>query len=105
MHVLLVVSQVERSRGEPHDLLAVQMLGISISSTPVAVNHATADIAVFLMIGAMRQAQKPLAGVRAGKWRGDFTLGHDPNKKVLGIIGMGGIGRVGFPPLNICAQK
>jgi D-3-phosphoglycerate dehydrogenase len=58
------------------------------------VNHATADIAIFLMIGALRQVQKPLAGVRAGKWRGDFTLGHDPNKKVLGIIGMGGIGRV-----------
>lgn len=49
------------------------------------------------MIGALRQVQKPLAGVRAGKWRGDFILGHDPNKKILGIIGMGGIGRVNFP--------
>jgi len=68
--------------------------GIKITSTPGAVNHATADIAIFLMIGALRQAHKPLAGIRAGKWRGDFTLGHDPNKKILGIIGMGGIGRV-----------
>ncbi|PMD33450.1 hypothetical protein L207DRAFT_557950 [Hyaloscypha variabilis F] len=67
--------------------------GIKITSTPGAVNHATADIAIFLMIGALRQAHKPLAGIRAGKWRGDFTLGHDPNKKILGIIGMGGIGR------------
>jgi lactate dehydrogenase-like 2-hydroxyacid dehydrogenase len=29
-----------------------------------------------------------------GKWRGQFSLGHDPQGKTLGIIGMGGIGRV-----------
>lgn len=28
----------------------------------------------------------------AGKWRGNFSLGHDPKNKVLGILGMGGIG-------------
>jgi glyoxylate reductase len=28
----------------------------------------------------------------SGKWRGDFSLGHDPKNKVLGILGMGGIG-------------
>lgn len=27
-----------------------------------------------------------------GNWRGDFTLGHDPKNKTLGILGMGGIG-------------
>ena len=53
------------------------------------------------MIGALRQAHKPLAGIRAGKWRGEFTLGHDPNKKILGIIGMGGIGRVSTILLTI----
>jgi glyoxylate reductase len=26
------------------------------------------------------------------KWRGNFQLGHDPKNKVLGILGMGGIG-------------
>jgi D-3-phosphoglycerate dehydrogenase len=46
------------------------------------------------MIGALRQAQKPISAIRSGKWRGDFTLGHDPKKKILGIIGMGGIGKV-----------
>ena len=60
----------------------------------MAVNHATADIAIFLMIGALRRIQKPLTGIREGRWRGDFTLGHDPNKKILGILGMGGIGSV-----------
>lgn len=68
--------------------------GIAISSTPVAVNDATADVAMFLMIGALRQINKPMKGILAGEWRGKgFGLGHDPRNKVLGILGMGGIGR------------
>jgi hypothetical protein len=57
-----------------------------------AFNHATADIAIFLMIEALLQAYKPLASIRASNWRGDFTSGRDPNKKILGTIGIGGIG-------------
>jgi hypothetical protein len=41
-------------------------VGIAVSSTPVAVNHATADVGIFLMIGALRQAYVPLAALRAG---------------------------------------
>ena len=41
--------------------------GIAVSSTPVAVNHATADVGIFLMIGALRQAYVPLAAIRAGE--------------------------------------
>jgi len=41
--------------------------GIAVSSTPVAVNHATADVAIFLMIGALRQAYIPLTAIRAGE--------------------------------------
>ncbi len=29
----------------------------------------------------------------AGKWRGNFSLAHDPKGKTLGILGMGGIGQ------------
>ena len=43
------------------------MLGISVSSTPVAVNNATADVGIFLMIGALRQAYVPLAAIRTGR--------------------------------------
>lgn len=60
----------------------------------MVVDHATADIAIFLMIGALRQAHKPLSGIREGNWKGKHTLGHDPRGKTLGILGMGGIGRV-----------
>lgn len=31
--------------------------------------------------------------LREGKWRGAAPLGHDPEGKTLGILGMGGIGR------------
>ncbi|CRG89407.1 hypothetical protein PISL3812_06443 [Talaromyces islandicus] len=72
---------------------AVTSAGIAVSSTPVAVNNATADVGIFLMIGALRQAHVPLSSIRAGEWLGKSTLGHDPEGKVLGILGMGGIGR------------
>jgi D-3-phosphoglycerate dehydrogenase len=39
---------------------------IAVSSTPVAVNNATADVGIFLMIGALRQAYVPIAAIRAG---------------------------------------
>ncbi|KAH1627253.1 hypothetical protein KXX21_002488 [Aspergillus fumigatus] len=75
------------------DIPACSEKGIAVSSTPVAVNHATADVGIFLMIGALRQAYIPLSALRAGQWQGKTTLGHDPQGKVLGILGMGGIGR------------
>ena len=77
-----------------------------MSSTPIAVNNATADIAIFLLIGALRQIQIPITAIREGKWRGSTGLGHDPRDKTLGILGMGGIGQArsfdafGFSPLT-----
>ncbi len=68
--------------------------GIAISSTPIAVDDATADVAIFLMLGALRQITIPMTAIRDGKWRGETSIGHDPRGKTLGILGMGGIGRV-----------
>ena len=76
------------------DIQAVNDRQISVSSTPVAVDDATADVAIFLMLGALRQAHIPYTALREGKWRGNAVLGNDPKDKVLGILGMGGIGRV-----------
>ncbi|TGZ85521.1 hypothetical protein EX30DRAFT_26274 [Ascodesmis nigricans] len=67
--------------------------GITVSHTPKAVDAATADTALLLLLSALRHAWIPSSNLRAGKWRGDdFPLGHDPEGKVLGILGMGGIG-------------
>lgn len=46
------------------------------------------------MLGALRRVTQPFLSVRKGEWRGKgYQLGHDPKKKVLGILGMGGIGQ------------
>lgn len=66
-----------------------------ISNVPVAVDDATADTGIFLMLGALRNFNAPMANLRRGDFRGKTAppLGHDPQGKVLGILGMGGIGR------------
>ncbi|KAK2792884.1 hypothetical protein FQN52_002562 [Onygenales sp. PD_12] len=74
------------------DVKACSEKRILVSSTPRAVNHATADVAIFLMIGALRQMHIPLTSIRSGEWQGKMKLGRDPKGKVLGILGMGGIG-------------
>jgi glyoxylate reductase len=66
-----------------------------VSNVPTAVDDATADVNMFLIIGALRNFNSSMGALREGKWRGQPLprLGHDPEGKVLGILGMGGIGR------------
>jgi len=68
--------------------------GIRVSNVPAAVDAATADTAIYLMLGALRNFNLPLLNLRKGEFRGKTPppLGHDPEGKVLGILGMGGIG-------------
>ncbi|QUC20920.1 uncharacterized protein UV8b_05161 [Ustilaginoidea virens] len=65
---------------------------ISVSNTPTAVDAATANTAIFLILGALRRAWIPQLALREGKWRGASPLGRDPHHLTLGILGMGGIG-------------
>ncbi|KAF8422025.1 D-isomer specific 2-hydroxyacid dehydrogenase [Tirmania nivea] len=68
--------------------------GIRVSNVPTAVDDATADVNMFLIIGALRNFNVGMMALRRNEWRGKNTaLGHDPEGKVLGILGMGGIGR------------
>jgi glyoxylate reductase len=50
---------------------------------------------MFLILGALRGFNTAMLALRDGKWRGSPSppLGHDPEGKTLGILGMGGIGR------------
>lgn len=77
------------------DVPACTRREIRVSNTPTAVDDATADIGIFLMLGALRNLAASMASLRAGQWRGKTlpALGHDPQGKTLGILGMGGIGR------------
>jgi len=68
---------------------------LRVSNVPTAVDDATADTAMFLMLGALRNFNPAMTTLRKGEWRGKpaVAFGHDPQGKVLGILGMGGIGR------------
>jgi glyoxylate reductase len=50
---------------------------------------------MFLILGALRGFNPGMLSIRDGQWRGNPLppLGHDPEGKTLGILGMGGIGR------------
>ncbi|KAL4965043.1 D-mandelate dehydrogenase-like dehydrogenase [Aspergillus stella-maris] len=68
---------------------------LRVSNVPTAVDDATADVNMFLILGALRNFNYGMHALRQGDWRGKTLprLGHDPENKVLGILGMGGIGR------------
>ena len=70
--------------------------GIMVTNTPGAVTEATADIALMLMLMAARRASEGEAMLRSGNWAGwepTQFLGLHMSGKVLGIIGMGRIGK------------
>ncbi|QSZ29044.1 hypothetical protein DSL72_003554 [Monilinia vaccinii-corymbosi] len=77
------------------DVHACTARDIRVSNVPTAVDDATADCNMFLILGALRGFSTSMMALRAGHWRGSPAppLGHDPQGKILGILGMGGIGR------------
>lgn len=71
--------------------------GIQLAHCPDSVTGSTADANIFLMLGAMRKFDQGRQLLLADKWpSGGFGAGIKegitPSGKVLGIIGMGGIG-------------
>lgn len=78
------------------DLQAARDEGIVISNTPDVLTEATADIAMLLILSATRRAYAAERRLRAGQWSGFSIvdgLGVGLQGKVLGIVGMGRIGR------------
>ncbi|KAH8598823.1 D-isomer specific 2-hydroxyacid dehydrogenase [Bisporella sp. PMI_857] len=77
------------------DVHACTARDIRVSNVPTAVDDATADVNMFLILGALRGFNTSMVALRNNHWRGSPPppLGHDPQGKVLGILGMGGIGR------------
>ncbi|KAH6653009.1 putative 2-hydroxyacid dehydrogenase [Truncatella angustata] len=75
------------------DHRACAQRGIILTYAPDPVTEATADLAIWLLLGALRQLNPSLRSLRAGNFKKGVDFGHDPQGKVLGIIGMGRIGR------------
>lgn len=51
------------------DVAACTKRGISVSSTPIAVNDATADVAIWLMLGALRNIKQSYMAVNSGGYQ------------------------------------
>jgi len=78
------------------DLAAAAARGIAVRNTPDVLSTATAELALTLMLMAARRAGEGERRLRAGEWTGltpTYLLGRGVCGKVLGIFGMGRIGR------------
>ena len=78
------------------DVAAARSAGLEVTNTPGAVTDATADIAMTLILMSARRAAEGERLVRAGRWTGwhpTQMLGLHVSGKVLGVVGMGRIGK------------
>lgn len=78
------------------DMASAAARGIAVTNTPDVLTEATADTAWALILAAARRVVEGDRMVRAGRFKGwapGLLLGMDLRGKVLGIVGMGRIGR------------
>lgn len=78
------------------DVAAARQIGLTVTNTPEVLTDCTADLAMMLMLMVARRAGEGEREVRAGRWtswRPTHLIGTRVSGKVLGIIGMGRIGR------------
>jgi lactate dehydrogenase-like 2-hydroxyacid dehydrogenase len=70
--------------------------GMYFCNTVDAVAEATADMAIFLLLAAIRNTSVAEKSARSRQWRSAANLvpTRDPSGMTLGIIGMGAIGKV-----------
>jgi glyoxylate reductase len=78
------------------DLEAARAAGVWVTNTPDVLTEATADFTMALILAVTRRLVEGDRVVRAGAftgWRPDYMLGAGLQGRVLGIVGLGRIGR------------
>ena len=78
------------------DIEAAARRGIVVTNTPGVLDDATADLTMALLLAATRRVAEGDRLIRAGRpwtWGMSFMLGSGLRGKLLGIVGLGGIGR------------
>ncbi|WP_233416696.1 2-hydroxyacid dehydrogenase [Halovulum marinum] len=78
------------------DLDTARAEGVVVTNTPGVLTDATADVALTLILNVTRRVPESEALLRQGRWQGfspTLLLGSALQGKVLGIIGMGRIGK------------
>jgi lactate dehydrogenase-like 2-hydroxyacid dehydrogenase len=85
------------SVGHEHvDLAAARERGLIVLHTPGVLTDSVAEVAILLMLGAARRVTESVSLVRSGHWEGWTARqlnGVELQGKVLGVLGMGRIGR------------
>ena len=92
---LLVVSNMATGF-DNIDVPAATARGILVTRTPGVLSETTADFAFALLLAAARRVVEGDPYVRDGRWKTwgpETLLGQDVHNAVLGIVGLGGIGR------------
>jgi D-3-phosphoglycerate dehydrogenase / 2-oxoglutarate reductase len=67
--------------------------GVAVVNSPESLVEAVAEHVLGLMLAVSRKTVQADAGTKAGKWEKNALVGRELKGKVLGIIGLGRIGR------------
>lgn len=76
------------------DVAAATRRGVAVMNTPGGNNVTTAEHAISMMLSLARSIPQATASMRAGKWEKSRFTGSEISGKVLGVIGLGNIGRL-----------
>jgi D-3-phosphoglycerate dehydrogenase len=76
------------------DVVAATHHGIAVLNTPGGNNITTAEHAISMLLALARSIPQATASMKAGKWEKSSLIGSEICGKVLGIVGMGNIGRL-----------
>lgn len=78
------------------DVAACTRRGVVVTNTPGVLTEATADLTMALVLAAARRLREAMALTGSGGWRGwrpEQLIGLDLDGALLGVIGLGRIGR------------
>jgi glyoxylate reductase len=78
------------------DVAAADRRGVTVTNTPGVLDDATADLTMALILAATRRLAEGDRLVRTGRdwnWGMGFMLGSSLQGRLLGIVGLGGIGK------------
>ncbi|MGD9763037.1 MAG: phosphoglycerate dehydrogenase [Candidatus Binatia bacterium] len=76
------------------DVEAATRRGIAVINTPGGNNVTTAEHAISMLLALARAIPQATASMKAGKWEKSKFTGSEVYNKLLGIVGIGNIGRL-----------
>lgn len=75
------------------DVEYAKVKGVAVVNSPESLVEAVAEHVLLLMLGLSRKVVPADASTKAGRWEKNALMGRELKGKVLGIVGLGRIGR------------